>query len=121
MKKLLTPLLALAVPLLFLAVSPLLVATPGCGGPDKDAEDATTEEDSASGDTTQEDVPADSADDPCQRFCDLMWEFCPDDTACVHSCEEEATVNPPPSEAFDCLGDATDCDSASQCWTYLFP
>ncbi|MFH1436749.1 MAG: hypothetical protein ABIJ56_13660 [Pseudomonadota bacterium] len=35
--------------------------------------------------------------------------------------KEEATVNPPPSEAFDCLGDATDCDSASQCWTYLFP
>ncbi|HMV66385.1 MAG TPA: hypothetical protein PKA64_06010 [Myxococcota bacterium] len=59
------------------------------------------------GDTTPEGL--------CQDFCAGILRVCPEDSACVESCETYAT-EVPSREAIDCAAEAPDCRSTGECW-----
>lgn len=61
----------------------------------------------------QQDTDA-TSDDPCAAFCEAWIVACPEDTACIESCEH-STVAPAPTD-IDCATQATDC--SGDCWGF---
>lgn len=60
-----------------------------------------------------------NADGTCEQFCDLVQQACPDDTACVSSCEEFSGDNFASASAMECAEAASTCQESNACFGEL--